>query len=87
VGVASLVVLYLIRARVGEIYYDEIAGGLVPFTTAWWVVWTASVPYYVSIAAGVTGAIVMAVAARRLGRLLKSAAAATDRVSTSPERM
>jgi uncharacterized membrane protein len=70
-GCAALVVFYLLRGWVGDLYYEEISQGLVPFSSAWWVVWTATVPYYLSVLAGLAGTVAMLLANRRLGRIMR----------------
>jgi hypothetical protein len=72
-GCLALVVCYLVRSRVGEVFYDEIAQGLVPYSRAWWVVWSASLPYYASLPAGAIGTVAVLLASRNLTRAMRSA--------------
>jgi hypothetical protein len=71
-GCVALVICYLVRSRVGEVFYDEIAQGLVPYSRAWWVVWSASLPYYASLPAGVAGTVAVLLASRNLTQVMRS---------------
>jgi hypothetical protein len=69
----TLAALYVARAWVGQVFYDEIAQGLVPYSRAWWTVWSVSVPYYASLPAGAIGTVVVLLASRNLTRATRSA--------------
>jgi hypothetical protein len=70
-GWTALVVFYLLRSWVGELYYSQISQGLVTFSTAWWIVWAASVPYYASVPAGLAGTVAMLMASHNLRRAMR----------------
>jgi hypothetical protein len=83
---AVLVVCYVLRGWAGDYYYEEIAQGLVPYSSAWWIVWPLTVLWWCSVPVGIAGTIAAWIGGIRLRRVMKSTATASVAVvADAPE--